>query len=455
MEKGVKGLLDFMGLCLKFVEGSLSDSELDEAYTFIRRQLEASKTVPGRTPEGSTDGPQPEPVSIFAPFREDIDVPEPINLNKKFESPSASRRDKVLALGELVGVIQKGSTATLSRVFECPRTLTRDIVTPVLENLSEIVPIQEIPDQLLLLKEDKEGSDVIIAGYASVEMVDRDKHLIPRSTLEKAFSGFMSRQGRRNINFAHTNVQVGEVLDNWTSDRTGKTYKSEVDDKGLFIVARVFSDTIIGTRVAKEIRAGALTGFSISGLASDVEEKKGHKLVNGLELYEITVCEIPANPGAHFKIVKSISLDQIINAFQKSLPIGWEVTVDPKATLPFGYHDKWLEQSLDMRIGKYPSINGLYSLELRPYYSVPTGVRITDYSCSLVGSVAQKGFSMNDADILIKHDKESPLGIAIYRAVSEALPQDLKKSANFIFDVQGPHGGLHSPLYYLCAKRIK
>ncbi len=52
------------------------------------------------------------------------------------------------------------------------------------------------------------GDDLVVAGYASVEMVDKQGDLITRSALKDAFGKFMKADGFRNVQLAHSNIQV-------------------------------------------------------------------------------------------------------------------------------------------------------------------------------------------------------------------------------------------------------
>ena len=81
----------------------------------------------------------------------------------------------------------------------------------------------------------KGSSDMVIAGYASVELVDKQGDLITRSALKDAFGGFMKSDKFRNVQLAHSNIQVGEVIDSYV-DSNGRMWKSEVDDTGMFVV---------------------------------------------------------------------------------------------------------------------------------------------------------------------------------------------------------------------------
>ena len=154
----------------------------------------------------------------------------------------------------------------------------------------------------------KAGSDLIVAGYASVELVDKQGDLITRSALKDAFKKFMSDPKYRNVQLAHSNIQVGEVISNYT-DNQGRLWKSEVDDAGMFVVVKLRNDIEKAREVASEIRKGNLTGFSIGGQAFKRVNKsdKSHgsyQEISKLELHEITICEKGINPEATFNILK-------------------------------------------------------------------------------------------------------------------------------------------------------
>ena len=110
------------------------------------------------------------------------------------------------------------------------------------------------------------GDDLVVAGYASVEMVDKQGDLITRGALKDAFNGFMKADGFRNVQLAHSNIQVGEVIPNYT-DSNGRVWKSEVDDTGMFVVIKLRGDIEKAREVASEIRKGNLRSFSIGGQA--------------------------------------------------------------------------------------------------------------------------------------------------------------------------------------------
>ena len=154
----------------------------------------------------------------------------------------------------------------------------------------------------------KGSNDLIVAGYASVELVDKQGDLITRSALKDAFKKFMADPKYRNVQLAHSNIQVGEVIHNYT-DSEGRLWKSEVDDAGMFVVVKLRNDIEKAREVASEIRKGNLAGFSIGGQAFKRVNKSdnthgSYQEISKLELHEITICEKGINPEATFNILK-------------------------------------------------------------------------------------------------------------------------------------------------------
>jgi len=168
-----------------------------------------------------------------------------------------------------------------------------------------MLSIQRPSDGITLLKS---GNDLVVAGYASVELVDKQGDLITRGALSDAFDGFMKGDKYRNVQLAHSNIQVGEVIDSYI-DSNGRMWKSECDDTGMFVVVQLRNDIEKAREVAAEIRKGNLRGFSIGGQAfkrvrkSDME-KGDYQEISKMELHEVTICEKGINPEAQFRILK-------------------------------------------------------------------------------------------------------------------------------------------------------
>jgi len=149
---------------------------------------------------------------------------------------------------------------------------------------------------------------LIIAGYASVEIIDSQKELIPLEVLKEAWNKFSENEDFMIGTLMHSNIPVIKILKEY-KDSKGELWKSGVDDTGLFIVALV-NDTIEKGKQARElIEKGALAGFSIGGeaLASSVHcEGKCFTRIDKMELHEIAVVDKPANKASVFTIVKRL-----------------------------------------------------------------------------------------------------------------------------------------------------
>ena len=162
-----------------------------------------------------------------------------------------------------------------------------------------------IEDPILLKSR---SSDLVVAGYASVEMVDKQGDLITKPALKDAFGKFMKSPGFRNVQLAHSNIQVGEVIPNY-EDTSGRVWKSEVDETGMFVVIKLRNDIEKAREVAAEIRKGNLKSFSIGGQAFErVNKHDGtrgdYREISRMELHEVTICEKGINPEAQFRILK-------------------------------------------------------------------------------------------------------------------------------------------------------
>ena len=148
----------------------------------------------------------------------------------------------------------------------------------------------------------------MIGGYASIEVVDKQNDLITLKALQTAVKKFMEDKKFRNVMTNHSNVQVGEVIDSYR-DKSGKLWKSEVDDVGFFVVIKLRDDIEKAKEVGRGIRKGTLRSFSIGGQALQKVKKSHGELgeyneISKLELHEVTICEKGINPEAKFDILK-------------------------------------------------------------------------------------------------------------------------------------------------------
>ena len=152
------------------------------------------------------------------------------------------------------------------------------------------------------------SDELMIGGYASIEIVDKQNDLITLKALNEAVSKYMENPKFRNVMTNHSNVQVGEVVKTYR-DKNGKLWKTEVDDVGFFVVIKLRDDIEKAKEINRGIRKGSLRSFSIGGQALEKVKKNHQELgdyneISKLELHEVTICEKGINPEARFDILK-------------------------------------------------------------------------------------------------------------------------------------------------------
>lgn len=129
-----------------------------------------------------------------------------------------------------------------------------------------------------------------VEGFISVQRQDSQGDIVPIDDLETNVKVWMKRGAP--IMDSHTNRHVGKGL-NWS--------KTEFEGvPAIKITGMIFNDTKADDSVWEKIKTEEYTGFSIGGGAD--EEKSfntadGHVLKD-TELYEVSVCDTPANVDA-------------------------------------------------------------------------------------------------------------------------------------------------------------
>jgi HK97 family phage prohead protease len=134
------------------------------------------------------------------------------------------------------------------------------------------------------------SQECIIEGYANTTTKDRVGDIVLPKAFESSIKGYLDNP---------------VLLENHNWDRVaGMTQTAEITDKGLFIRARI-SDT--RPELKQQIREGCLRTFSIgyNELDADFDETTKTKFVKDLELLEISVVSVPANPEAKFVEISS------------------------------------------------------------------------------------------------------------------------------------------------------
>ena len=166
------------------------------------------------------------------------------------------------------------------------------------------------------------SDELIIGGYASIEIVDKQNDLITLEALKKSVTKYMNDQKYRNVMSNHSNVQVGEVIEKYR-DSNGVLHKTDVDEVGFYVVIKLRDDIEKAKEISRGIRKGTLRSFSIGGQAISKKQRTSDEFgkyneIDELELHEVTICEKGINPEAKFDILK-MEKSNMSDQLEKSL----------------------------------------------------------------------------------------------------------------------------------------
>jgi len=143
-----------------------------------------------------------------------------------------------------------------------------------------------------ILKKSKKDGKRLIRGYASTAALDRQNEVITIEALRQAADHLLENH---TVFYEHEHQKFP----------VGKVIETGIDDKGLKVVVEI-SQTAdqLWTLIEEDI----LDSFSIGGRVIASEEKVGkdgkrYNEVTGIELFEVSVVGLPANPEAKFALV--------------------------------------------------------------------------------------------------------------------------------------------------------
>jgi len=139
-------------------------------------------------------------------------------------------------------------------------------------------------------------------GWASTGDLDRDQEIIEPSAWTKTMAEYM-----RNpvVRFMH-------------QEPVGKTVNYKITERGLWVKTEIIP-TDRGKDVWKLVKEGVVKSYSIAGKIMDEVWKRHSDLgkdirhITGLDLYEISLVDVPANPQAIVEAIgKSDFKDPIV-----------------------------------------------------------------------------------------------------------------------------------------------
>ncbi len=174
--------------------------------------------------------------------------------------------------------------------------------------MSEAISRQvELQGSFIRLASSQDQERRIIAGYASVPIVDSYKTIFTTEALQEALDSFMEHPVLRYMH----EQPVGKILPEY-NDMEGITHRTHVDEHGLYVVAELAQGTQLATEAWELIKQGIINGFSIGGTVEHPERDMEIKQVDGeqvgiihrLQLHEISVVDIPGNDKARFTVIR-------------------------------------------------------------------------------------------------------------------------------------------------------
>ena len=153
------------------------------------------------------------------------------------------------------------------------------------------------------VEKDDSGKDKFyIKGWASTKDLDRDDEIIEPEAFRDSLNTFLSGAGR--MLFMH----------DWWSLPVGKWISGEVRENGLWMEQGLISDTALGKDLQTLIQDGAINTLSVGFRIIEViyNKETGVRTIKKLELLEISIVNIPANPNAIFDMAKSKNLKSLL-----------------------------------------------------------------------------------------------------------------------------------------------
>jgi phage head maturation protease len=132
-----------------------------------------------------------------------------------------------------------------------------------------------------------DGTAREVWGYASTEARDSQGEIVTREALLAALPDYMRFA---NIREMHRPSAVGVAR------------AAEVDENGLYLQAR-----IVDADAWEKVREGVYKGFSIGGIVTQRDEAQPH-IITGVEVFEISLVDRPANPEAIFEVWKGADM---------------------------------------------------------------------------------------------------------------------------------------------------
>lgn len=146
-------------------------------------------------------------------------------------------------------------------------------------NFEKYLPISKVNDE-----------ERMVYGYASTPDLDSQGEIVELEAIKKALPSYMKFPTIREMH---------------TTNAVGRTKSAKVDDKGLFIQAKIVDDN-----AWKKVKEGVFNGFSIGGKAVQMIGNT----IKELRLTEISLVDVPANKSAVITLFKA-DVDEVYSKY--------------------------------------------------------------------------------------------------------------------------------------------
>jgi len=151
-----------------------------------------------------------------------------------------------------------------------------------------------------------DSKERLVAGWASVEVIDTQGEFAPVEELQKAFIALMDRGA--HIIYGHQNHPIGKILQ-WEIKEHPIT-----KSKGIYMIVKVNSGYEADDIVWNLIKEKRLKGFSIGGKGKAKKEymefdgvKKMVSVLKNIQLNEVSIVPEPANQFAKIDQISEIA----------------------------------------------------------------------------------------------------------------------------------------------------
>ena len=179
-------------------------------------------------------------------------------------------------------------------------------------------------------------SSLAVESWASTEIRDADGELVPIETIENNMEQFIRNGG--TVHDSHTNVVIGNI---WGWE---KRHNDVYDEDGIVVYFNINHDGEVAERARDDILSGRKNSMSIGAEAPrggyKCDDRGCYVERDVTDLYEISICETPANQSAVFinvgkDIAKSSYEGEIMRLHVKDIDVHQDYTTCP---LQFAKH---------------------------------------------------------------------------------------------------------------------